>query len=245
MENHSPMKLSIPNRCTESFDSFTSTSAGGFCQSCQKEVVDFRDMTDAEILAYFAQNRSKTCGSFRPSQLKNYFPQAEPKRNSLTKIFSAGVLSFSLFTFLPIVKGLAQTPQTITVSPVNQQNKEPIPTGENNPGYTIEGILEVDHGHPLAGATVYLQGTGRGVFTDEEGRFSFPDLRPGNTLTFSYVGYETQTYIVPPVDFQSGTDIKLTKTIVMSFPIMLGEVSVEGPYVSKPTLWQRLGRAFR
>lgn len=236
------MKLSIPNQCGESFDSFTSTSAGGFCQSCQKEVIDFRDMTDGEILAYFAQNRGKTCGSFRPAQLKTYNAHPQQHNRRVSNILGAGVLSFSLFTFLPFVNGQAQTQETITVSPVAQKTGVVV---NSDQGYTIKGTLLTEDGEPIPGAVVLLKGTDRGMFTDDEGRFTFPDLRPGDMLQISYFGYESLTYTVPPATSGNDRHIKLTQTIRMSCPVIMGDVSVEGVYASKPSIWQRIGSAFR
>lgn len=242
MENYSPMKLSIQNQCSENIASFSPTPAGGFCQSCQKEVIDFRDMTDGEILSYFAQNRGKTCGSFRPAQLKTYNAHPQQHNRRVHNILGAGVLSFSLFTFLPFINAQAQTQETISVSPVAQKTRTVV---NSDQGYTIEGTLLTEDGEPISGAVVLLKGTDRGMFTDDEGRFTFPDLRPGDMLQISYFGYESLTYTVPPATSGNDHQIKLTQTIMMSCPAFLGEVSVDGLYASKPSIWQRIGSAFR
>ncbi len=239
------MKLSIPNQCSESFDSFTSTSAGGFCQSCQKEVVDFRDMTDAEVLSYFTQNRGKTCGSFRPAQLKTYKVQPQQHNHRFTRMLSAGALSFSLFTFLPIIKGQAQTQDPIMVSPVQEEEDVPNQKETGQRSYSMEGTVIDEDGEPLVGVVVLMPGVESGIFTDEDGKFTFPDLQPGNTLVFSYIGYESQAFIVPPANLQNGNRIRLRQTIRMSCPVIMGDVSVDGLYESKPSIWQRIGRAFR
>lgn len=239
------MKLSIPNRCTESFDSFRPTSAGGFCQSCQKEVIDFRDMSDGEILSYFAQNQGKTCGSFRPAQLKTYNAPPQQHNRRVHNILGAGVLSFSLFTFLPIIKAQAQTQEIIAVAP---DSVELGPTDQVNtadPGYTIEGTIVDEDGVPLPFASVILKGSKQGVGTDSDGKFTLSGLHPGDILIISYIGYESQTYKVPQVDSPNNTPIKLVQKMEMGCTVTLGEVSVEGVYASKSSIWQRIGRAFR
>ena len=54
----SSFKLSIQNPCAEKFEDFRPTPAGGFCQSCQKEVIDFTKMTDQELIDYYNQNKT-------------------------------------------------------------------------------------------------------------------------------------------------------------------------------------------
>jgi len=62
-------QLSIPTPCRENLDSFDKTSEGGFCQSCQQNVVDFTKMTDREIFAYLKGHSGKLCGRFREEQM--------------------------------------------------------------------------------------------------------------------------------------------------------------------------------
>ncbi|MCB0847413.1 MAG: hypothetical protein KDE26_29385, partial [Bacteroidetes bacterium] len=58
------INLTITKPCSEQFENFQPTHAGGFCQSCQKEVIDFTQMSDREILLYFENRSQKTCGRF-------------------------------------------------------------------------------------------------------------------------------------------------------------------------------------
>jgi len=64
------MRISIENPCHEDWQKMTPESQGRFCQACEKTVVDFSKMSDAEILYYFSQPRNeKVCGRFRSEQL--------------------------------------------------------------------------------------------------------------------------------------------------------------------------------
>ena len=48
----------------------TANEKGKFCSSCQKTVIDFSTKTDAEVQAFFQQNKNKpVCGRFLNSQL--------------------------------------------------------------------------------------------------------------------------------------------------------------------------------
>ena len=68
------LSVSVSNPCSEKFSQFKSTASGGFCNACQKEVIDFRSMSDEELITYFKNREGKTCGYFKTSQLKEKCP---------------------------------------------------------------------------------------------------------------------------------------------------------------------------
>jgi hypothetical protein len=65
--------LSIPTPCTEDWNAMTPDKNGKFCASCQKTVVDFSRMSDAEIFNYFDNYKGNTCGRFSEKQLAKPF----------------------------------------------------------------------------------------------------------------------------------------------------------------------------
>ena len=66
------INISINKPCGQNFENFQSTDKGGYCNSCKKEVIDFRNLTDKEIGVFFNKNQNKTCGVFLEKQLKSY-----------------------------------------------------------------------------------------------------------------------------------------------------------------------------
>ncbi len=60
----------------------------------------------------------------------------------------------------------------------------------------ITGKVVSQSNDPLPGVTVQVKGTNTGVITDEEGRFSLPNVSPGSVLVFSFVGMKTQEIAV-------------------------------------------------
>lgn len=58
----------------------------------------------------------------------------------------------------------------------------------------VYGKVTDELGSPIAGASVYLDGTQKGAQTDFEGNFSITEVSPDSyNLIVSYIGYETQT----------------------------------------------------
>jgi hypothetical protein len=61
----------------------------------------------------------------------------------------------------------------------------------------LSGRIRNEEGQPLAGATVYLQGSAVAVTTDEQGIFSLEVPAAGKkTLRYGYGGYQDRDVIV-------------------------------------------------
>jgi len=59
---------------------------------------------------------------------------------------------------------------------------------------TLSGtVLEQSSGQPLPGVNVLIQGSSTGVSTDFDGKFQLPNVKSGDVIVFSYVGYKDWT----------------------------------------------------
>jgi len=47
------IQLSVENPCHENWENMSPSEKGRFCGSCQKQVVDFTNMTDGQVAAFF------------------------------------------------------------------------------------------------------------------------------------------------------------------------------------------------
>ena len=57
----------------------------------------------------------------------------------------------------------------------------------------IKGVVKADDGEPLPGVTVVLTGTPIGTSTDFDGNYMLNLLDDAKSITFSYLGFKTQT----------------------------------------------------
>jgi len=63
--------IQIKNPCDANWQEMTPANSGKYCGACEKVVVDFSNMTDAEIKNYFTEYATqKTCGRFLTSQIE-------------------------------------------------------------------------------------------------------------------------------------------------------------------------------
>jgi len=64
--------------------------------------------------------------------------------------------------------------------------------GVNQSGSKISGIIKDSRGEPIIGANVIVKGTTNGTMTDIDGKFNLSDVKKGDLLEISYIGYVTQ-----------------------------------------------------
>ena len=78
------LHLNITTPCSKNFDQFSSTVKGGFCGSCQKEVIDFTIMSTSEIITFFNHPATQnSCGRFHYNQLKTLENKSKKTKKSI------------------------------------------------------------------------------------------------------------------------------------------------------------------
>jgi hypothetical protein len=77
------IKITIPEPCAQAWNDLTKVEKGRYCASCEKVVIDFKAMTDKELLDYFKHYQGSVCGSFNPMQLDRIIGENQTKFKSL------------------------------------------------------------------------------------------------------------------------------------------------------------------
>lgn len=230
--------LTISKPCSEKFNQFNKTKAGGFCNSCQKEVIDFRKMSDSQLMTYFKNKERKTCGYFKTSQLKEYTQINEIRRTSKFKFLRIAAVAFISLTSLHHIQAQEQKPKSEIVQKSNE-----ISNNKNNKKEVQEKLFSgtiLDESGPLPGANIVLKGTSIGTISNFDGEFEFPKaLKEGDILVVSFLGYATQNILI-------GKDQSIVNLVMEEelSCVLMGEVEVNEIYESKPTFWQRIKNIF-
>jgi TonB-linked SusC/RagA family outer membrane protein len=111
-----------------------------------------------------------------------------------------------LICFAPSVKALANHNITAEI---------------NKPkSWKLSGIITDDEGNPLSGVTVKADGTSRVIASDPKGKYAIEVDNENSTLTFSFIGFKSQT-----VKVGSATELNITLELESS---SLKEVIVTG-----------------
>lgn len=237
-------RISVKKACSEQVENFTKTPNGGFCESCQKEVIDFTTMPETALLDYFS-NTNETCGRFKTSQLKTYNTNTmNIQTNYLVR--NIGLMSFSLFSLLAVTNVEAQDLVSLNTpikTEVNVSEKLELTGDIIAKNYAVTGTVLDQENVPLAGVNVILKGTTEGTTTDFDGKFEFPiSLEVDDILVFSYIGYEIKEYTV--VANQSDS-IDITITFDTIDVELMGAVVVGGAYKTKRNIFQKFIGIFK
>lgn len=212
------MSLKISKPCLEDFNQFKPTLDGGFCGSCQKEVIDFSTMNSEEIMNYFKNNQSQdVCGRFKSNQLKTYKEKPKNKLNFWTGIGLACLSIFSMGTMQSQTNAVKNTSKK-TIS--NQEKK-----------FIVKGNVSDELGG-IADVSVLLQGTKIGTVTNFDGNFEFPQkLSVGDVLVFSQISMESKKVVITAAHSKSTIDLKVN--MKSDTTILMGKVAVKKVYKSK------------
>jgi hypothetical protein len=98
------IQLTIAEPCHENWENMTPVEKGRFCGSCQKQVVDFSNMSDREIAVFFKKpSTGSVCGRFMQDQLDRDM-EIPKKRIPWVKYF----FQFALPAFLVSLKANSQ-----------------------------------------------------------------------------------------------------------------------------------------
>lgn len=190
--------ISIPQPCHENWHAMTPQDKGRFCAGCAKTVIDFSQMSDAQVLDFFAQSKGNVCGHFAQDQIaRPLLPEKKEKR----KIWWMAAL-------MPITILLNKANGQFTNDKHSNLNtthyicgqtkpfalREQIPgdTVHPSPDKVVTGTVVDESKRPVAGASVYITGMKNGTTTDTSGKFSLPftNSNPFAELVISCVGYE-------------------------------------------------------
>jgi hypothetical protein len=122
------LQLTIPKPCHENWEAMTDVQRGKFCGSCQKQVVDFTNMSDRQLAEFFKKpSTGSVCGRFMNDQLEREIEIPKKRIPWLKYFFTIALPAFFISKASaqsPLKMGkvtrpaLRDTTKTITVPPV-------------------------------------------------------------------------------------------------------------------------------
>ena len=219
------MKLSIPEPCHENWNEMSPAEKGRFCGSCQKEVVDFTQMTKEEITEFFIKKTSElTCGRFENKQIEAINLNEIKTKRIISKPWWIAVATFFILTN----KGFSQT-ETVSVNKniqvqtdliriknsvetkASRSTVKEVEKDSNKTNFvTISGkLMEKDSNQPVYFANVFVEIDTNviGISTDINGSFKLliPRTKEDSiVLNVSYIGFEPLKIKLPMKDTNLG-----------------------------------------
>ncbi|MDB5281861.1 MAG: hypothetical protein JWO06_936 [Bacteroidota bacterium] len=230
--------ISIPEPCQQSWSEMTATSQGAYCQSCKKNVIDFSNKTDNDIYEILTNAKGHSCGRFTPAQIHQPITKSEINNSFLNwKAIAASVATLIAAENLKAGdKDNAKLPaDTIQKMELNHLNSLQVTDNSKASNTVIKGkVVDRESSEALGGAIIRLKHSDRTYVTNDEGFFAIDcqNLK-SDTVSFSYIGYQTAT--MPVSQFTScpeDSKIRLEGTIIglegvkVEELMMVGDISV-------------------
>jgi hypothetical protein len=230
------IRLELPVPCSKSWQEMDSVAEGCFCNSCQKTVVDFTAMNDAQLISYFSSKKENVCGRFLSKQLNRVLVFTPSAPNKSTKqrwlgLITAGLISWStahgqskLVADKNGFKNETKVPTALTHrTSVENTDETQVRTDTT---WVITGRVTERNGlSPLPGVIILAKGTDKQVTTDVDGLFKFSLLDYQSDeiiLKVGAIGYVSQELQIDLTQKRQ-VDIMLAEDLQM-----LGEVVVTG-----------------
>lgn len=230
--------IDIPKPCDEGWQNMTPTQKGRFCASCQKEVIDFTQLSSSDI-ARKIKSRKNLCGRFTKDQLQQNYTTSS--QNNLSRLGIALGLGSIIAVAQPSFAQEKNIKVQIEQDIVDKGLKKKITT--KNDSILFSGTVLDDQNLTLPGANIIQLNKTHRTQADFDGNFSIfihkEDLKNDVFLEITYTGFKNKK-------------IKLIKEeaykkhkINLEFSDELTEVYVGYVYYSRPNIFQRFLNLFR
>ncbi len=185
------IKIRIEQPCHEDWNKMKEAEKGRYCQACEKNVVDFSVMSNAQIIDFLSNNNGKVCGRIDKYRLDTFLQKEPNIKSGLFNKYIAGLLmSLGFYHTGLSQKDVISKPNTeYTTGGVAYTNLTN--TGRK---LIIKGkVIDENTNKALAFARVKIEGSNISVLTDKNGLYtiSIPDRyrKSELSLEISYKDY--------------------------------------------------------
>lgn len=205
--------LSIPEPCGAALQDMPKTEMGRFCHDCQKQVVDFSNMTDRQIITYF-EKHGNCCGMLHPSQLNRDIVAPAQSRTWMPAAVFAGMLAMAL--------------------PETGKAQQSVLTGV---------VKDSASGQPIPGATISIPATTIAAYANKDGMFVLQlpkNYSRDFKLVSSYIGYQSKEIQVTGDTLTQPIQVNLQPAQIPDTVLVIaGGIQL---MVIQENWWQRLKR---
>lgn len=185
-------KIKVTFACSENWNNMPKTGNCRFCQTCEKQIIDFTQLNNRQISDYLQQNQN-VCGRIKQSQINSINSQ----ELFLPKIHSRNrwIWTIGLGALLGITEPVqAQTNENNIEQTKSNNDEKTLSSLEQT--VTITGrVTDIDFGDPISDVLITIENTDIKTYTDKNGKYSLTfdkDLDKETLVTFSIANYKEE-----------------------------------------------------
>jgi hypothetical protein len=176
-----PLKISIPNPCSQNFAEMPKQGDGMYCGQCTKIVYDFSMMTDYELLNFFKTKPDVHCGKFHNSQLNRNIEPVIIRNKFLHKI---SAIAASVLALVALKPSTAKA-QGVVKRHKTEANSTTKSTTTIRDSINIKGVVKNEKNEVLQNVLIKMDGVGE-TKTDENGVYDFGIIKVENAHNIYY-----------------------------------------------------------
>ncbi len=208
--------------CNQDWKSMKEGVSGRVCSKCEKEIIDFRNMSLPELATVHALSDSPVCGVYSKEQLSNHDAESRKSlRPNFIKpllIASLGVSQFDLHAQVnkPVDSVLIDRDQVSNEK--EWQEKRPTERRElQQDSIYLDGTVKDEMGGGIYLAVVFVKEINLGVNTDQSGHYAM-DLtdafaqQDSLTIRVTCIGYQALEFQLRKEDVNG----RITKELVLA-----------------------------
>lgn len=101
--------------------------------------------------------------------------------------------------------------------------------GQSHPG-NVSGKVSDKDGEVIPGATIVVKGTTQGTISDMDGNYSLQNVKPTDSIVFSFIGYTTQEIVIGEKAVINvvllSSDVTMDEVVVVGYGVQRRESSI-------------------
>lgn len=182
------IQISIPEPCHEDWAKMTPSQKGRHCESCKKEVTDYTQKTDEQLVKLLSKSGT-SCGRFKKSQINREVKLDRKSSQALAPYAASLLIPLSLMSSINTEAATSETKientyKSIGIGRLSRALKAKI---------TTTGIILDKNGNPINDVEIYVKETGHIFYSNHKGVFAVTSSS-AETLVFEKAGFISFTY---------------------------------------------------
>ena len=214
-------KITIAKPCTQNWAEMEKEADFGFCTVCSKNVIDFTNYSNAEIISVLTQASASVCGRLTVAQLNqlNYYSLVIPANRNWIKYLGVLAIGAAIFT----QDASAAIPRVATEISIGTGEKRAEKLLVVN---KITGRILDPNKKPVAGIRLVILNTPYYSTTDQNGQY---EILLKNNLNIKNNKISVQSARYSAILIINYTKVKQNDIMLKDEPMIMGEIVIPTP----------------
>jgi len=218
---NSNTKITIAKPCTQNWAEMQKEADFGFCTVCSKNVIDFTNYSNAEIISVLTQASASVCGRLSVMQLNqlNHYLIVKPANRNWIKYLGVLAIGAAIFS-QDASAAIPRVATEISIGTGEKRAEKPLVVNK------ITGRILDPNKKPVAGIRLVILNTPYYATTDENGQY---EILLKNNLNVKNNKLSVQSARNSAILIIKYTKVKQNDIMLKDEPMIMGEIVIPTP----------------